>query len=346
MISDEVTSTEIEETLQHYRTLVQSELERYLPDSEPAAYLYDLAREYPARGGKGIRPALLLATCQAFGGSISEALPNAVAIELLHNAFLIHDDIEDDSRQRRGAPTLHVAHGVPLAINTGDALAVLSLAPLRDQAALGTRLQRLILDEYEHMNRLTVEGQATELGWRRDNALDLDPDDYLDLIMKKTCWYTTIHPLRVGALIGSRGTADLAPLTRFGFHLGAAFQIRDDLLNLVGSEELYGKEILGDLREGKRTLMLIHLISEASGDDRDELTNLLGRPEGERTEVEAERIFELMQAYGSLPFAQEYGRGIASAADTAFEIAFAGLPASPHRDFVQGLIPYMLSRTA
>ena len=99
----------------------------------------------------------------------------------------------------------------------------------------------------------TLEGQATELGWRRDGVTDLTPEDYLDLIMHKTCWYTTIHPLRVGALIGSRRPGRPRPLVRFGFHLGAAFQIQDDLLNLVGDEAAYGKEIDGDLYEGKRT---------------------------------------------------------------------------------------------
>ena len=83
--------------------------------------------------------------------------------------------------------------------------------------------------------------------------------------MHKTCWYTTIHPLRVGAIVGSGGTAELGPLVRFGFHFGAAFQIRDDLLNLVGDEQLYGKEILGDLYEGKRTLPLVHLLSRRAG---------------------------------------------------------------------------------
>ena len=83
--------------------------------------------------------------------------------------------------------------------------------------------------------------------------------------MHKTCWYTTIHPLRVGALIGSLGRSDLDSLVRFGFYLGAAFQIRDDLLNLVGDEAKYGKESCGDLYEGKRTLMVIHLLREARG---------------------------------------------------------------------------------
>ncbi len=96
---------------------------------------------------------------------------------------------------------------------------------------------------------------------------NLGPEDYLHLIMHKTCWYTTIHPLRVGAIVGSRGTAELGPLVRFGFHFGAAFQIRDDLLNLVGDERMYGKEILGDIYEGKRTLPLVHLLATAQGAD-------------------------------------------------------------------------------
>jgi hypothetical protein len=177
----------------------------HLVERAPGRYLYDLVRDYPLRGGKGIRPSLLLSTCQAVGGSIGEALGPAVAIELTHNAFLVHDDVEDDSRQRRGRPTLHRLHGMPLAVNAGDALAMLALEPLRDRAALGTRLSQSVADEFHAMVTRTIEGQATELGWRADNVVALGPADYLDLIAQKTCWYTTVWPLRVGALIGSRG---------------------------------------------------------------------------------------------------------------------------------------------
>ena len=233
-----------------------------MPDTEPRQHLWDLVAEYPGRGGKAIRPALCLATTVAFGGELDEALPSAVALELLHNAFLVHDDIEDASLLRRGRPTLHAEHGVPLAINAGDALAVLAGAALREnRRRLGSRLASRIGDEFDLMARRTIEGQARELGWRRDVVCDLGPDDYLDLIMHKTCWYTTIHPLRVGALIGSLGRSDLDSLVRFGFYLGAAFQIRDDLLNLIGDEAKYGKESCGDLYEGKRTLMVIHLLA-------------------------------------------------------------------------------------
>ena len=147
-------------------------------------------------------------------------------------------------------------------MNTGDGLAVLALGALRDnEHRLGRWLAAQIWSEFDLMARQTVDGQARELGWQLEGRTDLTPDDYLDMIIQKTCWYTTLLPLRVGALVGARKAVDLEPMLRFGFFLGAAFQIRDDILNLVGSEALYGKEVLGDLREGKRTLMLIHLVA-------------------------------------------------------------------------------------
>ena len=132
--------------------------------------------------------------------------------------------------------------------------------------------------------------------------------------MKKTCWYTTVLPLRVGALVGSRGTAELDPMIEFGFHLGAAFQIRDDILNLVGDPALYGKEPLGDLLEGKRTLMLIHLLAGADPADRRWLVDLPGRDPTERHPEDVVRVLELMQSYGSIAFASEFATGVARSA--------------------------------
>ena len=300
--------------------------------------------DYPNRGGKALRPAILLATCQAFGGSMHEALGAAVSIELLHNAFLVHDDIEDGSQLRRGEPTLHRKYGTALALNAGDALAVMALEPLRVDERLGSRLSQRLTDEFQHMARQTIEGQATELGWRRDVTIDLTPDDYLDLIGRKTCWYTTIYPLRAGALIGSRATAPMAELNHFGFHLGAAFQIRDDLLNLIGSEDRYGKELLGDIREGKRTLMLIHLLREASTEERAFLVDYLSHPAETQSDGEVREVLVLMERHGSIAFATEYGGGIAAAAYESFDTAFRSVPDSPHRDFLRGLVAYMLER--
>src|SRR5262245_21339384 len=250
----------VEERLRAVSRDVRRAMLAAVPDAEPHDWLYRLVRSYPSRPGKAIRPALCIATCRAFGGRDDDALPPAVAIEMFHNAFLVHDDIADGSERRRGRPTLPAEWGTGLALNAGDALATLANQLLRRHARrLDDALADRLLDEFDAMALRTLEGQATELGWQRDAVADLLPEDYLDLIMRKTCWYTTIHPLRVGALVGSGGRADLRPMVRFGFHLGAAFQIQDDLLNLVGDESVYGKEINGDLREGKQTLVLIHL---------------------------------------------------------------------------------------
>jgi geranylgeranyl diphosphate synthase, type II len=318
-----------------------------IPDGEPHRWLYRVARSYPSRPGKALRPALCLAASTAWGGSDGDVLPIAVAIELMHNAFLVHDDIADGSERRRGRPTLVASHGAALALNAGDALAVLANQQLRRHTrGMDPDLADRVLEEFEIMALRTLEGQATELGWRRDGISDLAPEDYLDLIMHKTCWYTTVHPLRVGTLVGSEGRADLRPMVRLGFHLGAAFQIRDDLLNLVGDEQAYGKEILGDLYEGKRTLMLIHLMQQAQGGDRRTLERYLALERGERSSDLVVEIRALMERYGSLEFARMYADGIASAAVDAFDEAFAAAPESDATAFLRSLIPFMLDRRA
>src|SRR5262249_14856631 len=154
-------------------------------------------------------------------GRLESALHSAVALELLHNAFLVHDDVEDDSDERRGRPTLHYLHGVPVAVNVGDALALLGIHALLDNLdGLGPRLTMLLVKEAERMARESIEGQAIELGWRRDNAIHLADRDYLEMVLKKTCWYTTIFPSRAGALIGTRSARGLDRFIRFGFFLG------------------------------------------------------------------------------------------------------------------------------
>ncbi len=341
------TGSAVEDGLAHYQLLLAEALAHDLPTGDPANWLYDLMADYPQREGKGIRPALCLATAEAHGGRLSEALPSAVAMELLHNAFLIHDDIEDESELRRGLPTLHQTHGIPLALNAGDGLAILGFEPLRRNASLlGHRLATLVADEFTVMARHTLEGQAIELGWIRDGVVDLTPDDYLDLIMRKTCWYTTVHPLRVGALIGSLGTKNPDAMVDFGFHLGAAFQIRDDVLNLIGDEAVYGKEILGDLLEGKRTLMLIHLLGELHGSERQFLSDYLRRVRQDRTMAEAQDIRQLMQDHGSIAFAEEYARLFALRAEDSYGHAFGAAANNDSGRFVRRLIGYMLERAA
>jgi geranylgeranyl diphosphate synthase type II len=336
---------DVEGVLRDTARVVRRRMLDALPDAEPHDHLWRLVREYPARPGKALRPALCLATCRAFGGDDQAALPVAVSMELLHNAFLVHDDIADGSLRRRGRPTLSATHGLGLALNAGDALMVVAYRELRHHLrTLDADLADRVLEELDTMALRTLEGQATELGWQRDSTVAHTPEDYLELIMHKTCWYTTIHPLRVGALLGAGGSASLQPMIRFGFHLGAAFQIQDDVLNLVGDADVYGKEIDGDLWEGKRTLMLIHLESEVRGPDQRVLRRYLDATRAERTEAQVREVRSLMDRYGSITYATEYAQGVAAVAHEAFEEAFAAARPGPDTDFVRALIPYMLDR--
>jgi geranylgeranyl diphosphate synthase type II len=357
----------------------------YGPSERESNSLYELILDYPLRGGKALRPALSIATCLGLGGHLEAILPTAATLELYHNAFLIHDDIEDESWWRRGKPTLHIDHGIPIAVNVGDAMLSLSLQPLLDnveRVGLGPALR--ILRAVAHMTRRTVEGQALELDWVRNNTWQLDDADYLKMVELKTSWYSFITPLQVGAVSAGAGLECLAPLESLGRHLGAAFQITDDLLNLRADPEDYGKEIGGDLWEGKRTLMLLHALRSADSEDRDRAVQILAkrRPsdEGElrltdlldrlvrRGELsrpghaeitaglEGQRISEsknlddirwlyrLMHRVGSL----EHARKVAArhAGEAAAVLAdLDWLPASQHRDVLSSLVDYVHGRT-
>lgn len=335
----------VEQRLQWYRTITLNRLLEVLPSREPKRYLYDLMPDYPERPGKGLRAALCFATCKAYGGNIRLALNSAVAIELLHNGFLIHDDIQDESLFRRGDSTLYKKYGIGVAINVGNALNLLSLRLLMEnRELLGPNLSWQVFTETAEMLRQTLEGQAMELGWIRDNACDLTDLDYLRMSLKKTSWYTCIYPCRIGALIATGGAINPDRFHRFGWYLGIAFQIQDDLLNLLGDYTIYGKEIRGDIWEGKRTLMLIHLLNNCVDNEKAQVKSFLSLPRKERLNEDVEWIYELMIKYSSIEFARRCARKFAGAALHEFLVAYGDLPDSEDKQFILETILYMIER--
>ncbi len=341
--------TLVTETLGSYAGVVSAEMRRYLARGEQPdlrRYLYDLVADYPKRWGKMMRPSICLATAQAFGARLEVALPSAASIELLHNSLLIHDDIEDESDERRGAPTLHRLHGLPLALNAGSALSLMSLYPLLASRELPSGVTSRLLQETLRVGQESAEGQALELGWCRDNRLDLVESDYLELVLKKTCWLATIHPLRVGALLALGEGAELDRFVCFGFFLGAAFQIHDDVLNLVGDTRKYGKELAGDLWEGKRTLILIELLKSCSAAERDELGYFFGLSRSAKTEPMVARVLSLMHRYGSIEAARCTAEALAGAAQHELERALQGAPESRHKQFLRELPTWVFERAA
>lgn len=336
--------TSLEQRLACYRDRTLDRLLAELPSSE-AGYLWELVPVYPQRGGKGLRCALCLATCRALGASFHQALNTAAAIELLHNAFLVYDDAQDGSKLRRGQPTLHSEYGVAVAINVGNALNLLALGRLLDNyVLLGPHTALELIRDVREMLHHTLEGQALEVAWIRDNVCDLNYRDYYQLCLKKTAWYTTIFPCRAGAWIATGDRRDSRRFDRYGWYLGLAFQIRDDLLNLTGQSKRYGKEIADDLLEGKRTLMLIHLFRSARDSERKRLERFLQTPRQARSADEAQWVFERMIARGSLTFARHTARQLAGAAFAEGIEALRGVPDSAVKGFLLELPLFIVER--
>ncbi len=334
----------IADTLAAYRELVVASLLSDLPSAEPN-YAYELVPSYPKRPAKGLRPALCLALCQALGGDVALALNSAVAIELFHNAFLIHDDLQDESEQRRGRPALHAEYGTGVAVNVGNMTNLIGLRRLfNNRSMLGASLTWRIFQETELMMRHSLEGQAIELGWIRDAKCDLDEADYYQMCLKKTSWYTFIYPCRVGALVATRGGASTTQFDRYGWFLGAAFQIQDDILNLVGDYSRYGKEIGGDLWEGKRTLMLIHLLSIVRGSERRRVERFLERSRAERRAGEVEWLHQRIIDTGCVERARQHAQHLSAAATAHGQEIFGDLPESHARQFLLALPSYVSER--
>jgi geranylgeranyl diphosphate synthase type II len=305
------------------RRKVGERMQLYLRKNfSPSSLAFELLSDYPTRPAKGIRPAFCLAAAASVGGDYNNALNTGAAIELLHNAFLIKDDIVDQSLYRRGDLTLNRKYGLALAANAGDALKILSMSPLIDNlSVIGVRKSLQVILEIQNMANRTVSGQIMELTYVKENRTDLSASDYFELCEGKTCWYTTITPCRTGLIIGSDNATpeQLDIFTRFALNLGLAFQITDDTLNLSASEKVYGKEINGDIMEGKRTLILIHLLNSCTPTELRRMRGILRTPRDGKSEADVAFVRGLMQKYASFENAREVATSLAQDAKDVLE---------------------------
>lgn len=343
----------IDRILDEAKQVVTDEIAGLIDRNRTTGYgpLYDLVSDYPFREGKGLRPAILLAAARAAGGYVDQARTSAAALELYHNAFLVHDDVEDASDYRRGRVTMLREHGAAIAVNVGDATNVLAMQLLLENThRIGMHKTLLVLEEIERMARESVEGQAIELDWIAANEFDLDDADYVRMAHKKTCWYTVIAPLRIGVICGHPAGAsfprstELLPLVELGHLAGIAFQICDDLLNLEADEDLYGKEIAGDLWEGKRTVMLLHYLRTARTTDRRRAIELLATPRDDKEVDEVMWLLGAMKAGGSLDYGREMADDYVRRAIDVDDQLGALLHDGEDRRFLRETLRYIVER--
>ena len=323
----------------------------FLPVQEPEEYMYRPMRDYPERGGKRSRPALVLLSCDALGGDIRKAMRTAAAFEMFQSFAVLHDDIEDDSEFRRGKPCIHKLHGVPLSINVGDALYAKVYEVLcANDDILGCQLSLKLIGEMIQGSRETFEGQAYDVGWIRQRHVPSE-EEFMTMLRKKTGWYTGRGPCTAGALIAGAGDDERDAIGSFGEAMAMAFQVRDDLLNLTSPSQdaeqapgitsgAYGKERGGDIAEGKRTLIIIDLLRKCSEGEREEILRILDQDRDETTSEQTETVIELATAHGSLDYAENV-----SAQKGAEGLRYLdSIRTSPSRELLREMLEFFVQR--
>jgi geranylgeranyl diphosphate synthase type II len=255
---------------QHFHQILKM-TEQYLhacvKEKKPHS-LYDPSRYILQAGGKRIRPALLLLACESVGGHGEDAVHAAAGIEILHNFTLVHDDIMDHADTRRGRETVHKKWDENVAILAGDALLALAY-----RAVLLTPSEHLreIVQTFTEAVVVVCEGQAYDKEFEARRRVHVN--EYLMMIEKKTGKLLTAA-LRIGGLIGNASKPALNALQQYGDHIGRAFQIQDDLLDVIGDEKEFGKTIGRDLMEGKKTFLLLEALRLAKGTQKQMLERI------------------------------------------------------------------------
>ena len=277
---------------------VEDEILRLVGDRDPSTHgMYEMVRYHlgldgSGSSGKRLRPLLGLLAFASITGTWERALPGAAAVELGHNFSLIHDDIEDGDRERRHRATLWAVHGIPQAINTGDAVFVLSRIALHRLTALGfpdatvLRLMRL----FDETCLALCEGQYIDI-WTSEHDTEMTVDLYYDMIGRKTAALISAS-IEAGAVLATDDEAVITRYRQFGWALGLAFQLNDDLLGIWGREQATGKEP-SDLAKHKKTLPVIYALEHAAEEDRARLLAFYADPDPGPDEItEAMRIVD------------------------------------------------------
>ncbi len=265
--------------------------------------------DYLDRGGKRLRPALFLLLTEVLGGDVRKVKDIAAVVELLHNGSIMVDDIEDDSDLRRGKPCTHKAFGIDIAINAGNYMYF---------AAYGALLKNsdnfppeTMLRAYNAIAREMIiihTGQGMDIAWHNGlaDADNISEEEYLQMCANKTGVLLRLSA-RLAAIFSGKDEKAEESLAEFAESIGIAFQIQDDIMNLQPTEK-WGKEIGDDINEGKRTLIVLHTLKEATSGDRGRLLEILKmHTKDQKIILEA---IEIMKKYDSLNYAKEFARNI------------------------------------
>ncbi|MDB5148048.1 MAG: polyprenyl synthetase family protein [Mucilaginibacter sp.] len=292
---------------------------------EPISYILSI-------GGKRMRPALLLLACDLFGGDADKAIEPALAIEVFHNFTLMHDDIMDKAPLRRGKATVHEKWNANVAILSGDAMMV---EANRMMMMVEDSILRKVLDVFNDTATGVCEGQQIDMSFEQRN--DVSIEEYINMIRLKTAVLLG-GTLKIGSIIGGAALTDADLIDSFGVNLGIAFQLQDDILDVYGDPEKFGKQVGGDIISNKKTFLLIRAIELAKGSQAQTLNQWLYATEFDSIE----KVKVITDIYNDLDIRQHAEEAMQTYADKAFsDIDAINLPEDHKqylRDFADGLL--------
>ncbi len=322
-----MTLAQIFEPIRQDLEQVEREFARHVESH--VALIPEIGRYIQDAGGKRVRPAVLLMAARLAGYAGRRAVLYAAVVEFIHTATLVHDDIVDDSELRRGRQAVHSKWGNDVTVLLGDYLYIKSMALALTEDSLD--IVRILCDVTLRM----IEGELFQLS--KNGDIGLSERDHFEILQRKTADLFG-GCAEIGGSLGTVGAAGQKALRGYGFNLGVAFQLVDDLLDLTGREEVLGKPIASDLREGKLTLPFIHLLEHGGVEARGLIADVVR--DRDLTPERWQRIAGYLEECGSLDYAYrkatEYG-ALAKA-------SLATLPANPAREGLMALADYILSR--
>ena len=258
-----------------------------------------------AGGGKRLRPALLLLSCKLLDYKGQGAVRLGAVVEIIHTATLVHDDIIDEAKTRRGRPAANTQWGNSKCVLAGDWLYMQAFRIAIEERNFA------ILDTLIDLTQAMVEGELLQIE-RLGKAISID--EHFELIYRKTACLFSVC-MKLGGILAGASEADLARLADYGRNLGMAFQIVDDVLDLTASEEVLGKPVASDLREGKATLAVLHALERCTADERSTIQSVLGN--GGFNGITPADIVAILQRYGSIDAAYARAAEFTNAARAA-----------------------------
>jgi octaprenyl-diphosphate synthase len=306
---------------------VEREFERQVQSK--VAVIPEIGKYIQKSGGKRVRPAVLLMSARLCGYTGPRAVLNAAVVEFIHTATLVHDDIIDDAELRRGQKSVHSRWGNDVTVLAGDFLYIKSMAMALTQDTLD--VVRLLCDVTLRM----IEGEIYQL--TKNGVVDLTEDEHFEIIRRKTA-YLFAGCAQIGGMLGQAGEARELELREYGFNLGVMFQLVDDLLDFTGESETIGKPIGGDLREGKITLPIIHLLKHG-GTEAETLVRGMVQ-DRDVTPENWTRVKELLAEHRSIEYAYARAVEFGEAAKRHLKV----FPDSHEREALMALADYVLYR--